>query len=100
MQTNKSSIKTAYKITTLVSNLGEEDFGVFLSEDVGLAVSKEKGWFGGDGRSSEIRIVNIDNNWYEVGKRVDVNTATNVEDSLKQQALSKLTDQERSALGF
>ena len=93
-------IKTAYKITVAVDDRRSEDFGIFLSKEVGLALSSGRGYYNGGGYSREIKVVNIDDNWYEVGKRVEINTDSNVEASLKQQALGKLTDQERKALGF
>lgn len=95
-----TQIKTAYRVTIPLDERSSEEFGIFLNKDVGLALSKDKGYYQSGGRASQIKIVQIQNDWYIVGKKVDVKTSSNIKDSLREQALGKLTSAEREALNL
>jgi len=96
-----TEIKKAYLISLPTSERQSEEKGVFLNKEVGVSVAG-KGWYGASAHASEIKVVqDSDGSWWEVSRKINnINTGVCKETALRDSALSKLSKEEREALGI
>lgn len=80
-----------YKITIAQDERNSELFGYFINEADGLKAAEGKGWYGSSGSSRSVTL-----KIYEDIEEFKTEESINI----KQQALDKLSNEEKRALGL
>ena len=95
-------IFTAFRIEIGVDERKSETFGYYLDKEIGLELTKGKGWYGGNGYATEINCIKLKNGDVVTtgAKPLRINNSSNIGEAKKNIALSKLTDEEKNLLGL
>lgn len=93
-------ITKVYEVTIPTSEVKSTSLGYYLDKDLGLALSQGKGYYHSNGSAKEKDAVKIGNTWYLLSGTISVNESNDIDAAIRKEALSKLSNIEKAALGL